>query len=121
VDRGFIDESANLSSTKTAALATPQARVVTLPNGVRLIIRASKAAPTVSVVAMGMGGARFEPANKAGVANLAAELLTRGTTKRSGEQIAALVDDLGGSMNAFSGYNAWGIESQWLASDWKRG
>ena len=115
-----------VSSTKPAparpaSSTIPKARIVTLPNGVRLIIRSSKAAPTVSVVAMGLGGARLEPASKAGVANLTTELLTRGTHKRSGEQIAGIVDELGGSMNAFSGYNAWGVESQWLASDWKRG
>ena len=92
-----------------------------LPNGVRLIIRATKAAPTVSIVAMNLGGVRLEDAREAGEASLAASLLTRGTTGRSAEQISNIVDDLGGSLNGFSGYNSCGIESNWLADDWKSG
>ncbi|MBW3636722.1 MAG: insulinase family protein, partial [Armatimonadetes bacterium] len=111
--------AAPVAAPKSQTVAAP--RVVTLPNGVQLILRPNKAAPTVSIVAMGLGGVRLENAKQAGVANLAAQMLTRGTQKRSAEQIAQLVDDLGGSMNGFAGYNAWGIASSWLASDWKRG
>ncbi len=113
-----------VSATPVAARKLPTVaapRVVTLPNGVKLILRPNKAAPTVSIVAMGLGGVRLENAKQAGVANLAAQMLTRGTQKRGAEQIAQLVDDLGGSMNGFAGYNAWGIASSWLASDWRRG
>jgi zinc protease len=49
------------------------------------------------------------------------ELLTRGTTRRSAEQLAQLVDDLGGSLDGFSGYNSWGVRSRWLSRDWKTG
>ncbi|HEX9997127.1 MAG TPA: pitrilysin family protein [Abditibacterium sp.] len=97
------------------------ARVRKLPNGVTLILRPNKAAPTVSIVAMGLGGVRLENEKQGGISSLAAQMLTRGTQKRSEEQIAQLVADLGGSLNGFAGYNAWGIESSWLSSDWKRG
>lgn len=107
------------TSAKSNQLVRP--KVVTLPNGVKLILLPNHAAPTVSITVMGLGGVRFEPQNKGGVSNLAAQMLTRGTPKRSAEQIAQLVDDLGGSLDGFAGYNAWGIESNWLASDWKRG
>jgi zinc protease len=108
-------------TTTTAKTETTPAKIVTLPNGVRLVLRPSKSAPTVSIVAMGMGGVRLEPQNKAGISNFAAQLLTQGTSRRNAEQLAELVDDLGGSMSGFSGYNSWGVESQWLASDWKTG
>jgi zinc protease len=101
--------------------ATKPAQLVRLPNGMRLIIRENHSTPTVSIVAMGMAGTRLEPAAKAGVANLAARMLTRGTDKRNFEELSALVDDLGGELSAFSGYNSWGIQSQWLSRDWRKG
>jgi zinc protease len=104
-----------------AKQAVSEPKIVKLPNGMRLIIRENHSTPTVSVVAMGAGGVRLEPRGKAGVANLFAELLTRGTQKRNAETIASLVDDMGASMDSFSGYNAWGVQSQWLARDWRRG
>lgn len=107
------------SSAKQAATKPPQ--LVTLSNGMRLIVRENHAAPTVSIVAYGAGGARLEPANKAGVSSIFAQMLTRGTPKRNAEQIAATVDDLGASLDGFSGYNAWGLQSQWLARDWRKG
>jgi zinc protease len=47
--------------------------------------------------------------------------LTRGTTRRNADQLAQLIDDLGGSLDGFSGYNSWGLTSQWLSRDWRSG
>ena len=113
------DPTAIAAKKADVAVAAPSLTV--LPNGVRLIVRPNAATPTVSMVAMGLGGVRLEPQNKAGVANLTAEMLTRGTARRDAEQISELVDDLGGSLQGFSGYNAWGISGQFLKDDWKRG
>ena len=100
---------------------TQAATLTTLPNGVRLIVRPNAATPTVSLVAMGLGGVRLEPQNQAGISSLTAQMLTRGTAKRAAESLADLVDDLGGSLEGFSGYNAWGVQGQFLREDWKRG
>lgn len=108
--------------TSTGAKSTVVApKVLTLSNGLKLILSPNNSAPTVSIVAMGLGGVRLESEKELGISNLAAQMLTRGTQMRSEEQIAQLVDDLGGSLAGFSGYNAWGVESNWLSSDWKRG
>jgi len=95
--------------------------LTTLPNGVRLIVRRTDSAPTVSITVMGLGGVRLESAKEAGVASVAAQLLTRGTKDLSADEITSAVADLGASMDGFSGYNAWGVSSRWLAPDWKRG
>jgi zinc protease len=102
-----------------AAVKPPQ--MITLSNGMRLVIRENHTTPTVAIVAASLGGSRLEPGQKTGVANLSGRMLTRGTTRRSSEQIAAVVDKLGGSMEGFGGYNAWGIQSRWLARDWRSG
>ncbi len=95
--------------------------LTTLPNGVKLIVRPNSLNPTVSIVVAGLGGLRLEPADKAGIASLTSALLTRGTKKRDAEQISEIVDDLGGSLDSFSGQNSWVMQSQWLKEDWKRG
>ena len=97
------------------------AKLIKLSNGMRLIVRENHSQPTVSIVAMGLGGTRMELPNKGGVANLVAAMVTRGTSQRNAEQIAALVGSLGGSLEGFSGYNSWGVQSQWLSKDWRRG
>jgi zinc protease len=112
-------QSVAATSTTVASVKPPQ--MVSLPNGMRLIIRENHSAPTVSIVVQGLGGSRLEPANKPGVANLFAELLTRSTRVNSYETIAAKVDALGGSLSSFSGYNSWGVDSSWLKQDWKTG
>lgn len=107
-----------------SAATTPRASqpvMTTLPNGLRLIVRENHAAPTVAIVVTALGGNRLEPAGKAGMSNLVAEMLTRGTRKRTAPQIAAIVDQLGGNLDGFSGYNSWGLRSQWLAADWRKG
>ena len=109
------------TAAKKADVMAPNATLTTLPNGVRLIVRRSAATPTVSMVVMGLGGVRLEPQNEAGIANLTAQMLTRGTARRDAESLADLVDDLGGSLDGFAGYNAWGVEGQFLREDWKRG
>lgn len=111
---------------KTGALASVAigafpATLTTLPNGVRLVVKRTTSAPTVSITVMGLGGVRLENPRKAGVAGVTAGLLTRGTRGKSADQIAETVADLGASMNGFSGYNSWGIASRWLAGDWRRG
>ncbi|HEX8464478.1 MAG TPA: insulinase family protein, partial [Abditibacterium sp.] len=108
--------------TQTKPASRPAApRVVTLPNGLKLILRPNQSAATVSMVVQGLGGARLETEAESGISGIMAQMLTLGTTRRSEEQISALVDDLGGSMSGFAGNNSWGLSSSWLASDWKRG
>jgi zinc protease len=103
----------------TAQIKAPQ--MFALKNGLRVLIRENHTTPTVAIALQGLGGARYEPSGKAGIANLAAELLTRGTAKRSAAEFSRMVDDLGGDFSVTSGYNSWVLTSNWLARDWRRG
>jgi len=109
------------SRTAAARAAIKPAQMFTLPNGVRLIVRENHSTPTVAIVATALGGVRLEPSNQAGISALMAQMLTRGTNRYNTEQLAAKIDDLGASLDGFSGYNSWGIKSQWLSRDWKTG
>ena len=111
---------AKVTPTSATSIA-PAATMTTFPNGVRLIIKRTTSAPTVSIVVTGLGGVRLENAQKAGVAGVAADLLTRGTAKRNADELNETIENLGGSLDGFSGYNSWGVASNWLANDWRTG
>jgi zinc protease len=118
--RPTTKSSAAAKSTRAvAAVAPPQ--MLTLKNGLRVLIRENHTTPTVAISAQGMGGARYEPASKAGLAYVTTELLTRGTSKRNAAAFSEIVDDLGGDFSTTSGYNSWVLSSNWLARDWRRG
>jgi zinc protease len=104
---------------KKDVVAAPQ--MFTLKNGLRVIIRENTQTPTVAIAAIGLDGLRSEAPGKNGVANIAADLLLRGTTRRNALEFSQVVDDMGASISSSSGYNAWTVSSNWLARDWRRG
>lgn len=71
----------------------------TLPNGVRLVLMEYRRAPTLTIVAFARAGSAADPPGKAGTAALTAELLRRGTEKRTATQIAEEIDFLGGYLS----------------------
>jgi len=62
-----------------------------------------------------------EPAGKAGLGRLAANLLVKGTRRRNAEQLASDVEQLGGSLNSDSGNNSATLSLELLSPDWKPG
>ncbi|WP_178087606.1 M16 family metallopeptidase [Methylacidimicrobium cyclopophantes] len=64
------------------------------------------------------GGLLFEPKGKEGVCFLSAQLLLKGTRKRTAARIAREVEELGGSMAADAGNNSAGLSLEVLSSEW---
>ena len=60
-----------------------------LPDGARLIVKRNPGAPLVNIQVLFLGGVRQEPPGKAGLSNLTARLMLRGTTHRTRAQIDA--------------------------------
>jgi zinc protease len=75
----------------------------TLANGLRVVVIEQHEQPLVSLRMVLKAGKSFEPAGKAGLANATADLLTKGTTTRSAQQIAEAIDDVGGELGAHAG------------------
>jgi zinc protease len=71
-----------------------------LPNGMDLIVVEQHKQPVVTVSLALPGGNIYEPADKVGLADFVAELLTKGTESRTADQIAAQVEGAGGSIGA---------------------
>ena len=73
-----------------------------LPHGVNVIIVAHHKQPVVTVTLAMPAGDAYAPADKTGLTDLVAELLTKGTASRTADQIAAQVEGAGGSIGAYS-------------------
>ena len=88
-----------------------------LDNGLRLVVQESRSVPVVTVFAACLGGLRYETEQTAGITSLTANMLTRGTKSRSRTDIAALLEDVGGTIAPFSGRNTYGLSLQVRAED----
>lgn len=71
-----------------------------LPNGMDLIVVERHKQPVATVSLAVPGGNIYEPVEKTGLADAVAELLTKGTTTRTADQMAAQVEGAGGSVYA---------------------
>jgi len=87
-------------------LKLPPVVTRTLPNGLRLMVVERHKLPIADFVLVVPTGATANPANQAGVAGLAADMLTEGTTTRTALQIADQIGFLGIALGAQSGWDA---------------
>ena len=76
-----------------------------LPNGLTVATVERKNVPLVTIEILVKSGARSEAMDKAGLANLTASMLTKGTKTRTATQIAEEIEFLGGSITAVAGWN----------------
>lgn len=81
----------------------PPFREVLLPNGMTLVLVENHEQPALSVTLSFRAGTAHDPVGKEGLAELVAELLTKGTPSRGAEQIAAEIEGVGGSLSASAG------------------
>ncbi|MBU1086159.1 MAG: insulinase family protein [Candidatus Omnitrophica bacterium] len=101
----------------------PEAEIkeITFPNGLRLILKPNPRQPIVSLGLCANGGTRWETDQDNGLFNLISNLMTKGTKKRSAEDIAQTVENLGASVRGFSGYNSFGLQFDCLSKDLSAG
>jgi len=87
----------------------------TLPNGATLILLKKPDVPLVSVRAIFRGGAEAESAELSGISNITAELVRRGTAKRSSEQFSLELDSLGATLGGGSSRGSATLYAEFLA------
>ncbi|MFA5989632.1 MAG: pitrilysin family protein [Sphingomonas sp.] len=87
------------------AAAIPAPVETRLANGMRVIVVEKHDLPLISASVITQGGGANDPADRAGLADLAATLLTKGTKTRSATQIAREVESLGGSISSDAGWD----------------
>ena len=89
-----------LAMAGSVSAAPPLAEREVLPNGIVLLVSERHALPIVAVNAYVRAGAVLDPPASLGLANLTAELLTRGTARRSGPEIDLAIESVGGSLGS---------------------
>jgi zinc protease len=100
-----------------ARAAGPLAHREVLPNGAVLLVAERPAIPIV-VVRVGLpAGAVHDPADALGVASLTAELLTRGTARRSGPELDRAIEFVGGRLEAGAGSDGAAVTLSVLKKD----
>ena len=88
----------------TAVPVTPPVISQTrLANGLEVIAAKSGDVPLATMFLVVKGGSSTDPRDKAGLASLAADLATKGTPTRSGQQIAAELESLGAQIGSGAG------------------
>ena len=87
------------------------------PNGLRLVVREDSRLPMAHVAAVLGGGLLAESDGQAGVSQLAADLLTRGTSRHTAAELAELLESRAVSLSSFSGRNSYGLSAGGLSED----
>src|SRR5438105_1741058 len=78
----------------------------TLRNGLRVIVIEHHEMPLVAAQLLIKNGGEVDPADLSGVADMTAELLTKGTKTRTAPQIAQEIEALGGQISSAAGWDA---------------
>lgn len=81
---------------------TTEARVSTLPNGLRVVSETMNGVETASIGVWVDVGARDESAATNGVSHLLEHMAFKGTEQRSAQQIAEEIEAVGGHLNAYT-------------------
>lgn len=84
----------------------PAVKETKLKNGLTVAVIEKKGVPVVSVQLLVKAGASSEGMEKAGLANLTADMLTKGTKTRTAEQVAEQMEFLGSSINSGASWNS---------------
>ena len=90
-------------------LSVPTPSLQTLGNGLQVISVQRAGLPLVTAQLLLRRGGELDPLGKAGVADLTAQLLSKGAAGRSAPQIAAEAEALGGSLGASAGWDNSGV------------
>lgn len=81
---------------------------IQIPNGPLLVVQEDHAVEIFSLRALMYGGSRFETAQNSGINGLLAEMVMRGTSKRSAVEIAAQMESMASGLSGMSGRNTFG-------------
>ncbi|GGA47085.1 M16 family metallopeptidase [Sphingomonas psychrolutea] len=87
------------------AASAPVTNEFTLANGLRVVLVEKHELPLLTALLVAQGGGATDPADRAGVGNLTAALLTKGTKTRSATEIARQIETLGGSISSDASYD----------------
>jgi zinc protease len=95
-----ISESTKTAESKAPALVRQPVEKLVLPNGLTVLLGHNPRLPLVSLRAGFLAGVLAETDSNAGVTQVAAQLMLKGTKTRTAEQLASALEERGGSLHA---------------------
>jgi predicted Zn-dependent peptidase len=104
--RSAFDRSQRPALGPAPTVSLPPIQTRELSNGLKLVVVEQHELPLADFVLLVGTGAEADPANRAGLATLTADLLTEGTATRSSLQIADQEAYLGVELNTGAGWDA---------------
>ena len=113
----FALASEGQRETPPAAGAPVSARIPatsqqTLANGLRVIVAPNRALPLISADLRIASGGAADPGDRAGLASMTGDLLTRGTATRSATEIARQIESLGAAISSGAGVDSSAVSLQ---------
>jgi zinc protease len=105
----------------TRPIVAGEIQKIELSNGMRLLVREDPRLPLVSMAAVFRGGLLAETPQTNGITRLMAKVLLKGTKTRTGEQIADMIEAVGGSIGSDAGNNSFSVSLDVTQPDFKLG
>ena len=106
---------------RAVAVAENPVHRFVLSNGLRLLVKEDHRLPFVDFRAAFSGGLLAESPTDSGLTSLLAKMLVKGTVRRSAEDIAATIENVGGSLEPYAGNNSFGVSAEVLSEDFTIG
>lgn len=88
------------------SVAIPSVKETKLRNGLKIAVVEKRSVPIVTISLLISAGAAIEGPERAGLADITASMLTKGTRTRTARQIAEQMEFLGGSIESGAGWNS---------------
>jgi zinc protease len=93
-------------STEILRVHLPRPTVTKLSNGLTVLVLEQHKLPTVNIALWIDAGDMSDPHEMPGLASFTADMLREGTTHRSSAQLAADIDNMGATLNAYARFGA---------------
>ncbi len=92
-----------------------------LPNGIVFLISPNSKIPLAHINIVVRCGTAENPEKRPGLASMTARMLDEGTTRYTHEEIAQIIENLGGSLTTFSNRELSGVSVSVLSKDMRQG
>jgi zinc protease len=89
-----------------------------LANGMKVVLVRDSSNPVISFRIACLGGKRFETIDTQGIMNFISRMLDKGAGNMTDVDIARKVDEMGGSLNGFSGNDSFGLYASFFSRYW---
>ncbi|MEX0609118.1 MAG: pitrilysin family protein [Balneolaceae bacterium] len=113
-----FDRSVEPSYGNNPDVKVPEVWTAEIDNGMNLYGIESDELPLVQFELKIKGGLLLENPEKAGISNLVAQMMTKGTANKTPEELEDAIDELGASINVFSGRESITIRGNTLARNY---